>query len=173
VASLRLKSDLGILRRNTKLNLFIALTFFFSTHIALAGCVSDRVQLRTGNGGSAAFSVEVVDTNETRAKGLMFRENMARFSGMLFVYDRPQTVSFWMRNTFIPLDIIFMDQTGTVARVHHNAVPLDESTIPGGDNIYAVLEINGGLAETLGIQQGAVLQHLAFDPEIAAWPCIN
>jgi len=131
------------------------------------------VQLKTGNGGSATFNVEVVDTNETRAKGLMFRENMARFSGMLFVYDSPQTVSFWMRNTFIPLDMIFIDPTGTVVRVHHNAVPLDESAIPGGDNIYAVLEINGGLAKTLGIQQGAVLQHLAFDPEIAAWPCNN
>jgi len=103
----------------------------------------------------------------------MFRENMARFSGMLFVYDKPQVVNFWMRNTLIPLDIIFMDRTGAVARVHHNAVPLDESPISGGDDIYAVLEINGGLAEALGIQQGAVLQHLAFDPEIAAWPCNN
>lgn len=138
--------------------------------IAAAACSPDRVYLKSA-GNSAAFNVEVVDTYETRAEGLMFREALAKFSGMLFVYDNPGQVSFWMRNTLIPLDMIFIDQTGVVAKVHANAIPLDETSIFGGDSIFAVLEINGGLAETLGIMAGAVIQHPAFNPEIAAWPC--
>ncbi len=140
--------------------------------MAFAECVADRVQIKMGN-NIAAFDIEVVDTYETRAEGLMFRENMARFSGMLFIYEQAQSVSFWMRNTLIPLDMIFMDQTGLVVNVHSNAVPLDETSIFGGDNIFAVLEINGGLAETLGIQAGAQLQHPAFNIKTAAWPCKN
>lgn len=117
------------------------------------------------------FSVEVVDTEETRAKGLMFRETLPKFSGMLFVYDTPQPVRFWMLNTLIPLDMIFMDQTGRVTKVHANAVPLDETAIFGGDQVFAVLEINGGLAEHLRIASGAVVQHPAFPAKTAAWPC--
>ncbi len=140
--------------------------------MAMAGCSPDRAAFKMGD-GQAAFNVEVVDTFETRAKGLMFRESMARFSGMLFVYDTPQRVSFWMRNTLIPLDMIFMDQTGLVTRVHDNAVPLDETGIFGGDQVFAVFEVNGGMAQKLGIQAGAVMQHSAFNQEIAAWPCKN
>ncbi len=90
---------------------------------------------------------------------------------MLFVYDRPQSVSFWMRNTLIPLDMIFADETGLVRRVHSNAIPLDETPIFGGSQILAVLEINGGLAEQFGISAGTLLQHPAFDQSTAAWPC--
>jgi uncharacterized membrane protein (UPF0127 family) len=140
--------------------------------MAMAGCNLDRATFKMGD-GQAAFNVEVVDTFESRAKGLMFRESMARFSGMLFVYDAPQRVSFWMRNTLIPLDMIFMDQTGLVTRVHDNAVPLDETSIFGGDQVFAVFEVNGGMAQKLGIQAGAMMQHPAFNQEIAAWPCKN
>jgi uncharacterized protein len=139
---------------------------------ALAECAPGRAEIQMGN-SSAAFNIEVVDTYEGRAKGLMFRETMPKFSGMLFVYDRPQSVSFWMRNTLIPLDMIFMDQTGLVVTVHSNAVPLDETPIFGGDSIFAVLEINGGMAEKLGIGPGAKMQHPAFDQENAVWPCKN
>jgi len=144
----------------------------FSTQLVLAECAPDRAQLKMGN-SSAAFDVEVADTYESRAKGLMFRKSMARFSGMLFFYDEPQSVSFWMENTLIPLDMIFMDQTGLVVNIHSNAVPLDRTAIFGGNDIFAVLEINGGLAKALGVQVGASLQHPAFDQEIAAWPCKN
>jgi uncharacterized membrane protein (UPF0127 family) len=123
--------------------------------------------------GQAEFTVEVVDTDETRAKGLMFRQYLSKFSGMLFVYDFPQSVSFWMQNTLIPLDMIFLDQTGTVMNVHSNAIPLDKTVIFGGDSVFAVLEINGGLSQKLRISQGAVLQHPAFDRKIAAWACNN
>ena len=105
-----------------------------------------------------------------RSRGLMHRESMPRSAGMLFVYDKPQPVSFWMRNTLIPLDMIFMDETGVVQRVHDNAVPLDETGIKGGDDIQFVLEINGGLASRLGIVEGAELRHPAIGLN-AAWPC--
>ncbi len=136
---------------------------------AQADCAADRVDLR-GPWGQARFAVEIADTVQSRARGLMHREQMPRGAGMLFVYDRPQTVSFWMRNTLIPLDIIFMDDTGTVARVHADAVPLDETAIPGGGNIKFVLEINAGLAGAFGIAPGTELRHPAIGPD-AAWPC--
>ncbi|MDH5454180.1 MAG: DUF192 domain-containing protein, partial [Paracoccaceae bacterium] len=112
---------------------------------AWAGCSETRADLR-GDWGAARFTVEVADDAAERGRGLMHREQMAASAGMLFVYEHPQRVSFWMRNTLIPLDMIFMDQTGTVTRVHENAVPLDETGIRGGDGVQFVLEINGGLA---------------------------
>jgi len=84
----------------------------------------------------------VADDAAERAQGLMFREAMPLSSGMLFVYGRPQRVSFWMRNTLIPLDMIFADARGVVTRVHAEAVPLDETPIDGGEGVQFVLEIN-------------------------------
>lgn len=133
-------------------------------------CRQDRVQLR-GPFGTAQFHVEVVSTAKTRNRGLMFRESLPFGAGMLFVYKRPQTVAFWMENTLIPLDMIFMDARGVVQKVHAKAIPLDRTSIPGGDNIQYVLEINGGLAKRLGIAAGAELRHPAIDRRIAAWPC--
>jgi hypothetical protein len=137
---------------------------------AVAQCTDDRVELR-GDWGTARFRVEVADDPQERATGLMNRPEMARMAGMLFVYDNPQTVSFWMENTLIPLDMVFVDDTGVVARVHQNAVPLDRTSIPGGDGIQFVLEINGGMAEALGIVPGTQLRHPAVQQDIAAWPC--
>ena len=137
---------------------------------AAQGCSEDAVDLR-GDWGRARFAVEIADDPAERAQGLMFVETMPMMEGMLFVYPRPGPVSFWMRNTLIPLDMVFLDETGTVARVHANAVPLDETSIPGGDGILAVLEINGGLAARLGIAEGSVLRHPAMPQDRAAWPC--
>ncbi|MCO6381641.1 DUF192 domain-containing protein [Oceanicola sp. 502str15] len=135
----------------------------------LQGCESGEVRLRW-DGGQARFSVEIADDAGERSQGLMHRKSMARSSGMLFIYPRPAPVSFWMRNTLIPLDMIFLDARGVVQRVHSNAVPLDETPISGGDGILAVLEINGGLAKAFGIAPGAQMLHPAFG-SAAAWPC--
>ena len=138
---------------------------------ALAGeCREDQVLLR-GDWGQARFTVELADDPDERATGLMNRESMPQSSGMLFVYPAPHSAGFWMKNTLIPLDMLFLDQTGTVAHIHHEAVPLDESPIFGGDGILAVLEINGGLARRMGIEEGSQLRHPAFEPDQAAWPC--
>ncbi len=124
-----------------------------------------------GPWGEAAFAVEVVDTPRTRAQGLMFRESLPRGAGMLFVYEAPRPASFWMKNTLIPLDMIFVDQTGTVKHVHHRAIPGDLTSIEGGAGILAVLEINGGLARSYGIKPGSQMQHPAFADGPAIWPC--
>ncbi|WP_095589777.1 DUF192 domain-containing protein [Actibacterium ureilyticum] len=139
---------------------------------AAQACDPAVAQLK-GDWGQARFAVEVADDATERARGLMDRTHMPSGSGMLFVYDRPQRVAFWMRNTLIPLDMIFLDATGTVRRVHHRAVPLDETPIDGGDGVFAVLEINGGLAERVGIAEGSVMRHPAFAAPDAAWPCAD
>ena len=132
-------------------------------------CRDDAVFLR-GPWGSARFSVEIADTIASRARGLMHRESLPKSHGMLFIYGRPSNVAFWMKNTLIPLDMIFLDADGVVQKVHHRAIPGDLTQIPGGDHILAVLEINGGLAEAMGITEGSQMRHPAFGRG-AAWPC--
>jgi uncharacterized protein len=150
--------------------LILGLIFSAGLAHAQAACRTDTVFLR-GDWGQARFSVELANTPQTRSQGLMFRESMPRSSGMLFIYDRPQRATFWMRNTLISLDMIFTDETGTVRHVHHEAIPGDETTIDGGTDILTVLEINGGLARAMGIVPGSQMRHPAFDADKAAWPC--
>lgn len=138
---------------------------------AVAGdCRADLAEFRW-QGGQARFTVEVVDDPAERAQGLMRRESLASSAGMLFVYDRAQEAAFWMENTLIPLDMVFIDEAGRVTRVHENAKPLDRTPIPSGGPIRYVLEINGGLAVRIGIAPGAELRHPAVDQKLAAWPC--
>lgn len=134
------------------------------------GCREDVVQLR-GDWGQAQFMVEVADDPSERAQGLMHRTTLPPSSGMLFVYDKPDEVSFWMRNTLIPLDMIFVDDEGVVQHIHHEAVPLSEESIFGGDSIQYVLEVNGGLARAYGINEGTQLRHPAIEDTRAKWPC--
>lgn len=137
---------------------------------AAAACRDDTVRLR-GDFGEARFRVEIADDAAERSRGLMHRESLSRGAGMLFIYPFPRRASFWMRNTLIPLDMIFIDRTGTVTRVHSNAVPLDETAIDGGPNVLAVLEINGGMAQAMGIAPGVRIQHPAMPQTPALWPC--
>lgn len=136
----------------------------------VAACSDSRVELR-GSWGTAAFAVELADDPATRARGLMFRESLPRFGGMLFVFEQPGTVAFWMKDTLIELDMIFAGSDGTVSRIHHRAQPHDLTPIPGGDNVQYVLEINGGMAEYLGMAEGSEMRHPSIDPEHAVWPC--
>ncbi|MCY4153594.1 MAG: DUF192 domain-containing protein [Aestuariivita sp.] len=137
---------------------------------AIAECSESRASFR-GDWGQANFSTEIADSHAERSQGLMHREVLPRSSGMLFVFERPQSVWFWMKDTLIPLDIIFMDQSGTVKKVHEMAKPHDLTRIHGGDDIQYVFEINGGLAAALGIAAGTQLRHPAIDQEIGVWPC--
>ncbi len=140
--------------------------------VAQAGddqCAPDRVDLR-GDFGTTHFTVELAETPADRSRGLMYRKQMPESDGMLFVYGAPVHARFWMKNTLIPLDMIFLNDRGIVSRVHANAVPGDLSVIDGGHNVRAVLEINGGLAAKLGIKPGVELRHPAFASD-AAWPC--
>jgi uncharacterized membrane protein (UPF0127 family) len=139
--------------------------------LALAAtCAPGVLDLRDAD-STLRFTVEIADDAGERAQGLMNRESMAKFAGMLFVYDTPQPVAFWMRNTLIPLDMLFFDGSGRLERIKVNATPHDETPIPGGDDIRYVLEINGGLSQALGIEPGAVIRSPALDQSLAAWPC--
>ena len=140
------------------------------TALAEAACAPDRLDVRWAD-GRESFAVEVADDANERAKGLMFRQEMPLSEGMLFVYDAPRRPSFWMKNTLIPLDMVFADATGTVTRVHANAVPGDLTPVDGGEDVMFVLELNGGLAARLGIAPGAVLRHPSIPQAAAAWTC--
>ncbi len=133
-------------------------------------CSPDAVDLR-GEWGQARFSVELADDAKEQQQGLMFREKMSASAGMLFVYKRPHAARFWMKNTLIPLDMLFLDRTGRVTKIAENAKPLDETPIDGGNDVLMILEINGGMVRGLGITVGSELRHPAFDSAIAAWPC--
>ena len=99
------------------------------------------------------FTVEVAATPEQQERGLMFRRTLADDRGMIFPYEPPQQVAFWMKNTLIPLDILFIRSDGTIARIT-NAEPMDITPLPSGEPIVAVLEIRGGRAKELGIREG-------------------
>ena len=141
-----------------------------SAGVARAECRDDSVWIK-GDFGEARFSVEIADDPEEREIGLMNRPSMPISAGMLFVYDKPSTLAFWMRNTLIELDMLFVDETGVIRNIHARAIPLDETTIFGGEDLTHVLEINGGLAERMGIEVGDQLRHPSFSQDSAIWPC--
>ncbi len=147
----------------------LACSMVFLAQPLWAVCADDKLTI-SGDFGKATFTVDVADDPQERAQGLMFVEEMPMFSGMLFVYEYPQSVSFWMKNTLIPLDMIFAGPDGEILRIHENAVPGDLTPIPGGEGVQMVLEVNGGLSARLGLEEGGVMQHPSFGPE-AILPC--
>lgn len=145
-------------------------SLMMATPLAALGCSLDAVNIK-GEWGTARFNVEIADDPKEQAQGLMHRTEMPMASGMYFVNERPRRTSFWMRNTLIPLDMLFIDAQGVVKYVHHNAIPLDETPIAGGRDILTVLEINGGLAKKLGITEGSIVRHPAHSDWDPLWPC--
>jgi len=105
--------------------------------------------------GPHSFSVEVAADDESREKGLMYRKTMAPDAGMLFDFHTPQLVSFWMENTILPLDMLFVRADGTIARIKANATPYSRENIPSGEPVQLVIELNAGRAAALGITEGA------------------
>ena len=108
------------------------------------------------------FDVELALTDAERSRGLMFRDKLGPYEGMLFDFYQEAPVSFWMKNTLIPLDMVFIAGDGTVRRIHANARPLSTDTIPSEYPVRAVLEINGGSARLLGIKPGDKVRHPIF-----------
>jgi uncharacterized protein len=101
-----------------------------------------------------AFRVEVARTSQEQAKGLMFRTAMGADEGMIFPFDPPRGASFWMRNTVIPLDLVFVAPDGRISNIAANAIPYDETPLNSIGDAKAVLELNGGRAKALGIVPG-------------------
>ncbi|HMB11166.1 DUF192 domain-containing protein [Saliniramus sp.] len=108
------------------------------------------------------FSIELVDTPESRARGLMYRRSMPEDHGMLFDFGRVDMVSMWMRNTYIPLDMLFVRADGSIARIARDTEPLSERSISSGEPVLAVFEINAGISDRLGITAGDRIDHPLF-----------
>lgn len=101
-----------------------------------------------------AFTVEIARTSAEQAKGMMFRTEMADNTGMIFPFSEPRPASFWMKNTVIPLDIIFIRSNGTIESIAENTVPYSTDPVESGEPVAAVLELRGGLTSELGIVSG-------------------
>lgn len=113
-------------------------------------------------GGRHDFSVEVMRTDEQRARGLMFRRFMPKDRGMLFDFKRTEPVAMWMKNTYLPLDMVFIERNGRVANVAQNTEPLSERIVPSNGPVYAVLELNAGVARAIGLKAGDRIEHTLF-----------
>ena len=109
------------------------------------------------------FLVEIAKTPERRQKGLMGRNSLKPQSGMLFLYERPRRASFWMKNTVISLDVIFLSANGKILKIYHNAKPENLQIMSAGENVSAVLEINGNLAKTIKLEIGDCVKHEHFE----------
>ncbi|HZT26682.1 MAG TPA: DUF192 domain-containing protein [Pseudolabrys sp.] len=116
----------------------------------------------TSKTGVHVFTVEIADTEAAREKGLMFRKHLPEGQGMLFDFRKEQDVSFWMKNTYIPLDMIFIRGNGRILRIVENAEPLSETIIPSGGPVRAVLEVIGGTARKDGIAPGDQVAYPIF-----------
>jgi len=153
----------------TAARLFLAASLLAASG-AQAACPGDRVEIETSGGGVIAFAVEIADTPDERARGLMFRTDLAQDAGMLFLFDGAQERAFWMENTPLSLDMLFIGDDGRICGMVERAAPFTRDPRRSGCAARAVLEINGGLAQALGLTVGARLRHAAFG-EDAAWPC--
>lgn len=112
------------------------------------------LEISMAAGKTHTFKVEVARTDAEQARGLMFRESLAPDGGMIFPMDPPRPASFWMKNTVIPLDMIFVRADGTIARIAPDTVPHSLEPVDSGEPVAAVLELAGGRAAELGIAEG-------------------
>jgi uncharacterized membrane protein (UPF0127 family) len=132
--------------------------------LPLAACSDEgKAVLHTAT-GDYTFNVEVVDTPESRAQGLMYRQELAPDAGMLFDFKEMRQTAFWMQNTFIPLDMIFIDAGGEVKTIHVNARPQDPTSIPSEVPVQFVLEIPGGRSVEIGLKPGDRFEHDRIKP---------
>jgi uncharacterized protein len=122
----------------------------------------EKLVIETKEGKQHTFNVEIAYKPVDVQLGLMYRKSMEKDHGMLFEIDEEKEVSFWMKNTYIPLDLIFVAKDGRIVNVHREAQPNDLRSIPSVEPVTGVVEINGGLAEKLGIGVGDRVLHPYF-----------
>ena len=138
---------------------FLTALLAFLTLFSLSAAQANADLTVETRAGERQFSVELALTPDEHAQGLMYRREMADDAGMLFIFDDNRPRHFWMRNTFIPLDIIFIQANGRIVNIVENAEPQTETLRSSKGAAVAVLEINGGLARKLGIRRGNVVKH--------------
>ncbi len=139
----------------------LILAIALTSGVAAKGLAVQSLDMVTAR-GVFHFKVEVADNDATREKGLMFRKSLAADRGMLFDFKVPRLVAFWMKNTLIPLDLLFIAADGHVVSIARDAVPLSELPIPSGGEVLGVLELRGGRAAEIGAQPGDTVRERIF-----------
>jgi uncharacterized membrane protein (UPF0127 family) len=139
--------------------------------LALPACTSagqgEKLVIVSPGGAQNVFHVEIADTPEEREHGLMDRKDMSDDHGMLFVFDDVAERIFWMKDTYMPLDIVFIGTDATIHRIVRSATPLSLQPLPSEGPVLHVLELKGGTADRLGIREGDVVRHKAFGNAVA------
>ncbi len=142
---------------------FLLTLHFSNTFIGSVWARSERevVTLITQS-GRHVISAEIADTPFKQSRGLMFRRSMPSDQGMLFLYDSSQKINMWMKNTFIPLDMVFIRSNGIVHRIETDTEPFSERIISSGGEVIAVLELNAGTSARLQLKAGDRIEHKYF-----------
>lgn len=143
------------------IGVLVGLALFAGAEVARAQAPVEALSVDTAS-GQHRFKVEVMRTEQDREKGLMFRKSMARDHGMLFEYQKEQPVTFWMHNTYLPLDLIFIAKDGQVLNIAHDAKPMDDSLIPSAGAALGVLEVDAGTAKAIDLAPGDRVHHKMF-----------
>jgi uncharacterized membrane protein (UPF0127 family) len=147
--------------RPLRLTALIVLGFFLAADPLRAAVETHTLEI-VSKTGVHQFSVEIADTDASREKGLMFRKELPLGQGMLFIFPQAEEVNFWMKNTYIPLDMIFIQSNGRILRIADNTTPLSTEIVPSGGPVLAVLEVIGGTAQELGIAPGDQVAYPIF-----------
>ena len=145
----------------------LAGTAFFA--VVAHGAAFQPLEIDTAS-GPHRFRIELMSTDAEREYGLMNRRSLPRDQGMLFDFHVQQPVTFWMKDTYIPLDMIFVSQEGRVVGIKHDAKPLDTTLIDSGAPTLGVLEVNAGVAEAIGVKVGDAVHHPIFHNVAARMP---
>ena len=144
----------------------LALMLLFAPPAAAADEVvrlpTELLVIETASGSKVTFEAEIADDDAERSRGLMFRRSMQEHEAMLFIWSSPYEVGMWMRNTYIPLDMLFIAADGRIVHIARETVPHSLDVISAGRDVLAVLEISGGAAARLGIAPGDQVRHRLF-----------
>jgi len=151
---------------------FLTILMFVVTGMTVAGCsvqADGRDELEiVASTGTHSFVVEIASSQEARSRGLMFRREMAANAGMLFDYGYEQPVAMWMKNTYIPLDMLFIARDGRVVNTIERTVPHSLQALPSARPVRAVLEVVAGTVSRLKIKAGDIVRHRLFSNSPAA-----
>lgn len=129
-----------------------------------SGLKVEKVVIETGSKKQHVFHLEVAETPIDIEIGLMHRTSMPADRGMIFLMGKePRTTRFWMKNTLMPLDMIFIGQQGDIINIHHSATPQSLNFVPSGGPVTAVIELNGGMSKELGIVPGDKVIYSYFE----------
>jgi uncharacterized protein len=148
-------------RRTILLASLLTIMLVPGAHAQLATFEKSALTIDTA-AGAQHFTIEMAMSAEQQQQGLMFRRALPADAGMLFDFRVTRPASFWMKNTLIPLDMLFIAADGHIADIHERAVPLSEATIESKVPVRAVLELNGGTVSRLGIKPGDLVHHSIF-----------